>query len=104
LLEEALALTGTEESVMRCRLLSRLVRTVHMTGAREQSSEFSRKAVALARRLNDLPSLFDALACEVMHVGALPLSADRFAERESVLLELRQIAEELGDAHTIGHA
>jgi class 3 adenylate cyclase/tetratricopeptide (TPR) repeat protein len=104
LLEEALALTGTEESVERCRLLSRLVRTVHMTGAREQSSEFALQAVALARRLNDLPSLFDALACELMHVGALPLSADRFPERESVLLELRQIAENLGDAHTIGHA
>ncbi|ADG20296.1 adenylate/guanylate cyclase [Paraburkholderia atlantica] len=104
LLEEALALIGTEESVERCRLLCRLVRTVHMTGAREQSSEFAEEAVALARRLNDLPSLFDALACELMHVGALPLPANRFAERESVLLELRQMAEDLGDAHTIGHA
>lgn len=104
LLKEALVLTGTEESVERCRLLSRIVRTVHMTGARQQGSEFALEAVALARRLNDLPSLFDALACELMHVGALPLTADRFAERESVLLELRQIAEDLGDAHTIGHA
>jgi class 3 adenylate cyclase/tetratricopeptide (TPR) repeat protein len=104
LLEEALALVGTEESVERCRLLSRLVRTVHMTGAREQSSEFAQEAVALARRLNDLPSLFDALACELMHVGARPLPANRFPERENVLLELRQMAEDLGDAHTIGHA
>ncbi|MEM5330948.1 AAA family ATPase [Paraburkholderia sp. JHI2823] len=104
LLEEALVLIGTEESVERCRLLSRLVRTVHMTGASEQRSEFALEAVALARRLNDLPSLFDALACELMHVGALPLPANRFPERESVLLELRQIAEILGDAHTIGHA
>ncbi|SAK68205.1 adenylate/guanylate cyclase [Caballeronia calidae] len=104
LLEEALALTGTEESVERCRLLCRLVRTVHMTGARGQSSDYASEAVALARRLNDLPSLFDALACELMHVGALPLPADKFPERESVLLELRQIAEDLGDAHTIGHA
>lgn len=104
LLKEALTLIGTEESVERCRLLSRLVRTVHMTGAREQSSEFAAEAVALARRLNDLPSLFDALACELMHVGALPLPVNRFQERESVLLELRQMAEDLGDAHTIGHA
>jgi class 3 adenylate cyclase/tetratricopeptide (TPR) repeat protein len=104
LLEEALALIGTEESVERCRLLSRLVRTVHMTGAREQGGEFALEAVALARRLNDLPSLFDALACEVMHVGARPLPADKFPEREGLLQELRQIAEELGDAHTIGHA
>jgi tetratricopeptide (TPR) repeat protein len=104
LLEEALAEAGTEESVERCRLLSRLVRTIHMTGAREQSSEFALQAVALARRLNDLPSLFDALACELMHVGALPLSADSFVQRANVLLELRHIAETLGDAHTIGHA
>jgi predicted ATPase/class 3 adenylate cyclase len=104
LLEEALALIGTEESVERCRLLSRLVRTVHMTGAAEQGREFALEAVALARRLNDLPSLFDALACEVMHVGARPLPAEKFPERESVLQELSQIAEELGDAHSIGHA
>ncbi|TCG03830.1 guanylate cyclase [Paraburkholderia steynii] len=104
LLAEALTLVGTEQSVERCRLLSRLLRTVHMTGAREQNSEFAVEAVDLARRLNDLPSLFDALACELMHVGALPLAANRFPERESVLLELRQIAEVLGDAHTIGHA
>jgi len=104
LLEEALTLIGTEESVERCRLLSRLIRTAHMTGAREQRIESAMEVVDLARRLNDLPSLFDALACELMHVGALPLPANRFAERESVLLELRQIAEALGDAHTIGHA
>ncbi|MBC8746968.1 MULTISPECIES: AAA family ATPase [Paraburkholderia] len=104
LLEEALALIGTEESVERCRLLSRLVRTVHMTGAREQADELVLEAVALARRLNDLPSLFDALVCDMMHIGARPLPANKFAEREGVLQELRQIAEALGDAHTIGHA
>jgi tetratricopeptide (TPR) repeat protein len=62
------------------------------------------EAVALARRLNDLPSLFDALVCEMMHVGARPLLAEKFAERESVLQELSRIAEDLGDAHTVGHA
>jgi class 3 adenylate cyclase/tetratricopeptide (TPR) repeat protein len=104
LLKEALTLVGTQESVERCRLLSRLVRTVHMTGAREQTDELALEAVALARRLNDLPSLFDALVCEMMHVGARPLPAEKFAERESVLQELSRIAEDLGDAHTVGHA
>jgi tetratricopeptide (TPR) repeat protein len=104
LLEEALGLIGTEESVERCRLLSRLVRTVHMTGAGEQADELVLEAVALARRLNDLPSLFDALACDMMHIGARPLPADKFPERANVLQELSQIAEDLGDAHTIGHA
>ncbi|WP_235025866.1 ATP-binding protein [Caballeronia arationis] len=104
LLKEALVVVGTEESVERCRLLSRLVRTVHMTGGPGQSDAFALEAVALARRLNDLPSLFDALACEVMHVGGRPLPAARFAERAAVLQEMSQIAEEIGDAHTIGHA
>ncbi|SAK77687.1 adenylate/guanylate cyclase domain-containing protein [Caballeronia ptereochthonis] len=104
LLEEALALLGTEETVERCRLLSRLVRTLHMTGGAARGFEFAFEAVALARRLNDRPSLFDALACEVMHVGAQPLPAYKFAERQAVLQELSQIAEELGDDHSIGHA
>ncbi|MCC8400906.1 AAA family ATPase [Paraburkholderia sp. MMS20-SJTN17] len=104
LLEGALALIGTDESIERCRLLSRLVRTHHMTGAREPTGEVALEAVTLARRLNDLPSLFDALVCEVMHVGARPLLADAFPERISMLQELSQIAEDLGDASTIGHA
>jgi len=104
LLEEALDLLGTEESVERCRLLSRLVRTLHMTGGSARGVEFAFEAVALARRLNDRPSLFDALACELMHVGARPLRAHEFPGRKAVLQELRQIAEELGDDHSIGHA
>jgi predicted ATPase/class 3 adenylate cyclase len=104
LLEEALALLGTEETVERCRLLSRLVRTLHMTGGATRAVEFAFEAVALARRLNDRPSLFDALACEMMHVGAHPLPGYRFADRQAVLTELMQIADELGDDHSIGHA
>ncbi|EUC14494.1 AAA family ATPase [Paraburkholderia hospita] len=104
LLKEALTLLGTEESVERCRLLSRLVRTLHMTGESAEGVKFGFEAVALARRLNDRPSLFDALACELMHVGAQPLQANDFAVRHGVMRELRQIAEELGDDHSIGHA
>lgn len=104
LLDEALALIGTGESVERCRLLSRLVRTLHMTGAFQRGGEIAGHAVALARRLNDRPSLFDALACELMYVGARQLPATKFPERHSVLQELSQLAEDLGDAHSIGHA
>ncbi|MFP3566150.1 AAA family ATPase [Paraburkholderia sp. SIMBA_030] len=104
LLEEALASIGTEETVERSRLLSRLVRTHHMTGAFQPGGEMARQAVALARRLGDRQSLFDALLCEVMHVGARDLPAAKFPERRSVLEELCQIAEDLGDEHSIGHA
>jgi tetratricopeptide (TPR) repeat protein len=104
LLEEALALLGAEEAVERCRLLSRLVRTFHMTGGADRGVEFAFEAVALARRLHDRPSLFDALACEVMHVGAHPLPGHKFGDRQAVLMELMQIADQLGDDHSIGHA
>jgi class 3 adenylate cyclase/tetratricopeptide (TPR) repeat protein len=104
LLEEALASIGSEETVERCRLLSRLGRTLHMTGAFERAGEIALQSVALARRLGDRPSLFDALAGEVMHVGADHLSAAQFPERHSVLEELSHIAEDLGDVHSIGHA
>nr|WP_246257641.1 AAA family ATPase [Pararobbsia alpina] len=104
LLEEALASIGTVETVERSRLLSRLVRTLHMTSAFQRGGEMTRQAVALARRLGDRQSLFDALLCEVMHVGARHLPAAKFPERRSVLEELSQIAEELSDAHCIGHA
>jgi class 3 adenylate cyclase/tetratricopeptide (TPR) repeat protein len=104
LLEEALTSIGSEETVERSRLLSRLVRTHHMTGAFQPGGDMARQAVALARRLEDRQSLFDALLCEVMHVGAGDLPAAEFSERRSVLEELSQIAEDLGDEHSIGHA
>ncbi|WP_031361437.1 adenylate/guanylate cyclase domain-containing protein [Caballeronia sordidicola] len=104
LLEEALASIGSGETVERSRLLSRLVRTLHMTGAFQRGGEIAGQAVALARRLGDRPSLFDSLACELMHVGARHIPASKFPERQGVLEELIRIAEELDDAHSIGHA
>jgi tetratricopeptide (TPR) repeat protein len=104
LLEEALASIGGEETVERSRLLSRLARTLHMAGAFERGGEIAGQAVALARRLGDRPGLFDALACELMHIGSRDLPATSFPERRGVLEELIQIAEELKDPHSIGHA
>lgn len=104
LLQEALASTGVGETVDRCRLMSRLARTLHMTGSFERAGEIARQATALARRLGDGPSLFDALACEMMHVGAVHLTAAGFLNRQHVLEELRQVAEQLGDAESVGHA
>jgi class 3 adenylate cyclase/tetratricopeptide (TPR) repeat protein len=104
LLEESLASIGAEETVERCRLMNRLARTLHMTGKFERAGEITRQATALARRLGDGPSLFDALACEMTFVGAVPLTATAFSERQLVLEELRQVAERVGDAESIGHA
>ncbi len=103
LLQEALASTGVGESIERCRLMSRLARTLHMTGSFERAGEMAHQATALARRLGDGKSLFDALVCEMMHIGALHLTASAFLDRQHVLEELRQIAEQLG-ADLVGEA
>jgi tetratricopeptide (TPR) repeat protein len=104
LLQEALASIGAGETVDRCRLMNRLARTLYMTGSFERAGEITRQATALARRLGDGPSLFDALACEMMFVGAVPLPAAGFLDRRHVLEELRQVAEQVGDAESVGHA
>ena len=104
LLDEALATMGSHDTIERARLLSRLARTLHMTGVFERGAEVAREAVELARRTADPTSLFDALLCEVMQVGSCPVPAQAFAQRHATLDELCQIAERIGDAHSIGHA
>jgi class 3 adenylate cyclase/tetratricopeptide (TPR) repeat protein len=104
LLEEALAAIGAEDTIERCRLLSRLARTLHMMGAFERAGDIARQATTLARRLADGASLLDAIMCELMHIGARDLPAAEFAERRRVLAELGEIAEGLGDMQVLGHA
>ena len=104
LLQEALASIGSGETIERCRLMNRLVRTLHMTGSFERASEIAHQATALARRLGDGPSLFDALAYEMMHVGARHLTATEFLSRQRLLEEFRELGERLGDSESIGEA
>ncbi|GJH30836.1 adenylate/guanylate cyclase domain-containing protein [Caballeronia novacaledonica] len=69
LLRAAVAFVGPDETVERCRLLSKLVLVLRMTGQSERSEEFAPEAVALARRLGDHTSLSDALAHQATRIN-----------------------------------
>ena len=95
LLEAALAEVGDEDTVERCRLLSRLANTLHARGEVGRGGDLSRQAAVLARRLDDGASLIDALSCELFQVGGRPLPKARFAERRHTLDELNQLFDDL---------
>jgi class 3 adenylate cyclase/tetratricopeptide (TPR) repeat protein len=103
MLDEALAMIGEEDGVQRCRLLGRLATTLHMTGAFDRADDVTQEAIAVARRLGDAPGLVDALSCEIMHIGARPISRSDFAERRRVLAELSDTADAEGNLQQIGN-
>jgi tetratricopeptide (TPR) repeat protein len=84
LLREALAGIGVEETVERCRLLSRLVFALRMTGEFEQSDKLAIEALALARRLGDPSSLSDALACEAPRAGGQASERELLRDQDEV--------------------
>jgi tetratricopeptide (TPR) repeat protein len=102
LLDEALAMLGSNESVDRCRVLSRLANTLYITGSFERAAETARQAVILGRRLGDDASLVDALSCELTLIGGRPLPISEFADRRRHLEELREVAERLGVEDQVG--
>jgi eukaryotic-like serine/threonine-protein kinase len=95
LLERALAALGTEDSVLRVKLLARLaggpLRDASFPAERRAS--LSREALHMARRLDDPPTLAYALA------GYIPAnhSPDHTHEQIRLATELIQIATEVGD-------
>ncbi len=103
LFEEALAVAPTGETIERCRLLGGLAQALNMTGATERAGDVARRAVVLARRLNDGPGLLGALMSQLMYVGAQPMREAEFPVRRHVLDELRQVADRLGDGESIKH-
>ncbi len=96
IMQEALAAVGAKDSLDRCRLLSRLANSLHMTGSPERAGEIAAEALALARSLDDRGSLLYALMCELMHVGANPIAREQFGERRKRLQEIEQLAEQVG--------
>jgi class 3 adenylate cyclase/tetratricopeptide (TPR) repeat protein len=92
LLDEALAAIGPEDSLERCRLLSRLASSLYISGSFERAGEVANAARVLARRMSDDSSLLLILMCELMHVAANPLPLRQFPERRRVLNETEQLA------------
>jgi hypothetical protein len=93
LLEEAMTMVGPEETMNRCRLLSCLGRALQSIGAAERASEVTRKAMPLARRLNDQPSILDCLMCEILSSNTSPITAQQFDHRRMKLQEANRIAQ-----------
>jgi hypothetical protein len=81
LLEAAVHALGSDETVTRCRVLSRLGRALPYTGEIDGAAAMSQTAIELARRLGDPSALFEALSCErSAHAASLPYRAPQFAE------------------------
>jgi class 3 adenylate cyclase len=95
LLEETLAVVGTEETLDRCRVLSRLAKALLSTGATERGREVLRQARPMAQRLNDRRSMFEILVSDLMPNGAPPPSGSGIEERRQALVLIWEIAKEL---------
>ena len=61
ILENALALIGAPDSVLKARLLSHLAQAFFFNAAAEEAETLSYQAIAMARRVDDPRALFDAL-------------------------------------------
>jgi class 3 adenylate cyclase len=94
LLEETLAMVGTEETLDRCRVLSRLAKALLSTGATERGREVLRQARPMAQRLNDRRSMFEILVSDLMPNGAPPPSGNGIEERRRALALIWEIAKE----------
>ena len=103
LLETALVALGEEESVDRCRVLSRLGRALFGSMS-ERARKLLDEAVNLARRVGDPQALWDALVCADATTAGYPWSASQFPERRRALDEMLAVAEEIGDPELIAEA
>ena len=95
LLEEALSALGEEESALRAKLLSRLAMELYYS-APERCLMLSAQAVAMARKLGDIPTLATTLSTRRYAIWA----PETLGERHAVTAELIQLGEELGHQET----
>jgi hypothetical protein len=85
LLEAALTALSEQDSVERCRVMSRLGRALFYNGVDERGNALLHDATDIARRLGDLEALCDALMCEHIVTTGYPWSAREFPERRRAL-------------------
>ncbi|MGH3785664.1 MAG: ATP-binding protein [Pseudonocardiaceae bacterium] len=98
-LTAALAAIGDDDSLVRARLLA-LLAGVLGTGEWDRRVALTEQAVAMARRLGDLPTLAQVLV-PVFRTLRHPST---LAQRRELADELAKLAEQLGDAHIAYHA
>jgi tetratricopeptide (TPR) repeat protein len=104
LLEAALLALGPGETVLSCRVLSRLGRALLDRGEIERASELSRAASDMARRLGDRMALYDALICERASRTGHSYSVSQFSDIRRALDEMLAAAEQLGDPNLVERA
>ncbi|MGH9137901.1 MAG: ATP-binding protein, partial [Acidimicrobiales bacterium] len=93
LLEEALARLPTADSVLRCRVISRLAVELYLTGEAARRAALSELAVEMARRLGDARSMATALyARQIAMFGP-----DSIEDRQAAVDEMLALADEAGD-------
>jgi hypothetical protein len=101
LLEEALAMLPAEDSPLRARVLARLGEAIYYSGdSAERVPALAREAVEMARRVDDLEALADALS-SAQYAHWRPGQQER---RLEVAYELVSVAEQLGDLHFLAEA
>ena len=104
LLEAALRALGSDETVLRCRVLSQLARALLDRGEIERANELSRAATDTARRLGHRRALLDALISERAARTGYPYPASQFSDIRRALDEMLAAAEEIGDPNLIERA
>ena len=101
LLEEALERLPDEDSPLRARVLARLGEALYYSGdSKERLPELAAEAVAMARRVDDLEALADALSA-AQYAHWRPGEQER---RLEVAYELVDVATRLGDLHFLAEA
>jgi tetratricopeptide (TPR) repeat protein len=93
LLEEAWAYLGPEETFLKVRVWIHLIRTRMAISLPKLPADMMNQVLSTARRINDPVSLFEALRLFV-HSDRRP---EKSAERMTMLQELRQLAQTLGN-------
>ena len=101
LLEEALRMLPAEDSPLRARVLARLGEAIYPSGdSEERLAQLVSDAVDMARRVDDLEALADALSA-AQYAHWRPGQQGR---RLEVAYELVSVAERLGDLHFVAEA
>jgi predicted ATPase/class 3 adenylate cyclase len=92
LLEEMLAVVG-EDTLDRCRVLSRLAKALLSTGQTERGREVLRQARQITERLNDGRSLYEVLVSDLMPNAGPPPCGAAVEERRRALAMIWEMAE-----------
>jgi DNA-binding SARP family transcriptional activator len=101
LLEEALALCGERDSLVRSRLLTRMASTLRGDADRERLVSLAREGYEIAERLGDASTILYALDGQLAASGGPDTTAARFREASRLV----QLAREAGDLERVfdGH-